>query len=205
MRGLWGDWRIPAQSKSSTPLSAVAFQSGWVLSSRMTSTGSFWRMTGSKEEQRKRGCVLKRSTSRSRVSGFLHKSCSDQEESEWIHSSSQVFFFFMTWKVNDLSEQEDERRAEGPRQVVRKISDLVHHGVVIWLCRKWELEKKDTQRWIDGASSQYKLIKFRQRRQYLSSHQWEESNSEGPPVCCVIVRTSTQDFRSWLEQIQELK
>lgn len=143
-RWLWGDWRIPTQSKFSKPLSAVAVQSGWVLSLRMTSTGSFWMMRGSKEEQRKRGCILKRSRSRSRVSGFLHKSCTDQEESEWIHA--EVHRIYIPWKVktlNDLSEQEGESRAEGPGQVIRKISDLVQHGVVVQLCRNWKLKKKD--------------------------------------------------------------
>lgn len=98
MRWLWGDWRIPRKSKFSKPLSAVAVQSGWVLSLRMASTGSFWMMRGSKEEQRKRGCILKRSRSRSRVSGFLHKSCTDREESEWIHAEVDRFLLYLEGK-----------------------------------------------------------------------------------------------------------
>lgn len=92
-----------------------------------------------------------------------------------VNTCREVYRIYIPWKVktlNDLSEQEGESRAEGPGQVVRKISDLVQHGVVVQLCRNWKLKKKrHTQRSMTDAKSRHNLIKFRPTRRHLSRHQ----------------------------------
>lgn len=89
-----GEWRIWSQSKlskwsSERPLIALAAQSGWALSSRMTSTGVFWRMRESNEAPRKKTCIWKRSRLRSRFAGFLHKSCINKEKLKQVNKTIQ--------------------------------------------------------------------------------------------------------------------
>lgn len=128
-----GEWRISSQSKLSKqcnerPLLALAVQSGWVLSSVMKWTGVFWRMRGSNEEQRKKGCILKQSRLRSRLTGFLHKSCLDKEEREAINHKITV------WKTNGEGNVYKPRSAARPEQSWRC---WVRHMDNFWPSSTW--------------------------------------------------------------------
>lgn len=135
------------KSSDERPLLALEVQSGWALSCRMMSAGVFWRMKGSKEMPRKRGCIWKHSRLRRRWAGLLQRSCTNKEEME------QIFALNMTYNNDGYS-----GGGPKPQSAVRSewsCRTWGRHNDSFWPCSTWWCDRAlrvlETERWSDDT------------------------------------------------------